>query len=69
MPEPGLEKHPECNQLPATPTCARMAKMNHVWPTSCLSRSVMPELGSESTKSPECLQLPATHQHVPEWPK
>jgi hypothetical protein len=48
------------------PTCAKMAKLNHVWPTACPSRSVvMPELGSEH---PECLQLPATHQHVPKWP-
>jgi hypothetical protein len=34
-----------------TPTCARMAKMNHVWPATCPSRSVMPGLGLESTQS------------------
>jgi hypothetical protein len=34
-----------------TPTCAKMAKINHVWPTACPSRSVMPEAGLESTQS------------------
>jgi hypothetical protein len=50
-----------------------MAKFNHVRPTEYSmppSRSVMPEVGSESTQiDSSCLQLPATHQHVPEWPK
>jgi hypothetical protein len=34
-----------------TPTFARMAKTNHVWPTACSGRSVMPETGSECTQS------------------
>jgi hypothetical protein len=40
------------------PTCARMAKMNHVWPTPCPGRSVMPELGSTRWQSP-LLQMKA----------
>jgi hypothetical protein len=42
--------------------CARMAKINHVWLTACPTRSVMPEVGSESTQSASSC-LPHTHMH------
>jgi hypothetical protein len=47
-----------------TPTFANMAKNNHVWPAACPSRSVMPEVGSESTQSASsCLPHTNMCQH------
>jgi hypothetical protein len=36
-----------------TPTCARITKVNHAWPTACpSSRSVMPEWAQKAPRSP-----------------
>jgi hypothetical protein len=34
-----------------TSTCSNMTKINYFWPAACPSRSVMPEVGLESTQS------------------
>ena len=43
-----------------TSTCARMAKINHVWPTAFPSRSVMPDLCSD-----EATRVPLDACHIP----